>query len=163
MSLADEVASLSERLRAVEDTLAIMTLVATFGPSVDSDARKSASHLWTRDGVYDLDVGEWRGHAEIEAMLAGSAHQDLLAAGCAHQVSAPRIELKGDTATAVCYQQLVRAQDGRYEIHRMTASHWEFVRTADGWRVARRTNRSLDGRPAARALLQPSPTSAPSG
>jgi hypothetical protein len=100
-NLAHEVEALAKRLRQVEDTLAIMALVANFGPSVDGDARQSAIALWKRDGVYDLDAGEWRGHAEIEAMLASSAHQDLLAAGCAHQVSVPRLEVNGDSATAI--------------------------------------------------------------
>jgi hypothetical protein len=114
---------------------------------------RESSTCRTRDGIYDLGVSQWRGQAEIEAMLAGAEHQDLLAAGCAHQVSAPCVELEGDTATVTCYQQLVRRRAGRFEIHHMSANKLDLVRTAEGWRIARRTSRLLDGRPDARALL----------
>jgi hypothetical protein len=33
--------------------------------------------------------------------------------------------------------------DGRHRMFRLAANRWEFVRTADGWRVERRTNRVL--------------------
>jgi hypothetical protein len=37
--------------------------------------------------------------------------------------------------------------------HRVSANRWEFVRTAQGWKIKSRTLRPLDGSPPARAIL----------
>ena len=38
-------------------------------------------------------------------------------------------------------------------MHRVAANRWEFVRTEEGWRIKRRTVRSLDGTLPAREIL----------
>ncbi len=39
-------------------------------------------------------------------------------------------------------------------MHRVAANRWEFVRTAAGWKINRRTVRSLDGSLPAREILR---------
>jgi hypothetical protein len=41
-----------------------------------------------------------------------------------------------------------------FRIHRVGANRWELKRGEDGWKVARRTLRPLDGTDDARALLR---------
>ena len=92
------------------------------------------------------------------AMVVGAQHQSFVHNGCAHLISLPIVTVNGDTAVATCYSQLLlRDNDddriggvwpggGRpYRVQRITANHWEFDRTGDGWKVRSRVNRPLDG------------------
>jgi hypothetical protein len=145
---------LERRVRELEDVIQIYRLMASYGPSVDSDSKTAASGLWTEDGVYDVDVAAWSGRPEIEGMLAGDAHQGYLRNGCSHQVAMPRVTLDGDKATATTYMSLIERDGEAHTIRRQTANRWDLVRTPEGWRVKVRTNRLLDGRADARELLR---------
>jgi hypothetical protein len=154
----ERIAQLEQRLRRVEDQLEIINLVASYGPLVDSGDGDGAAALWTRDGVYDVDTGIYEGHDGLAAMVHSPPHQKLIERGCAHLTTTPRVAVQGDTAVAVTHSQLlVRSRTGNYDVVRATAHRWELVRTADGWRVERRTSRLLDGGEAARSLLAPQP------
>ena len=59
----------------------------------------------------------------------------------------------GDEAVAVCESLLVRLRDGAYSVRRAGANRFELRRTPDGWQVAHRTTRALDGSAEARSLL----------
>lgn len=164
---AEHVIQLEARVGQLEDVIAIYGLVSMYGPSVDSNSRAVASGLWTEDGEYnvnpggawvrqggfDIGSGVWKGRGEIEGMIGAPSHQSRLAAGCAHQVSFPHVRVDGDRAVATGYQTLIMHQDGGYRIDRQSANRWELARTAEGWRVVKRTNRLLDGSEEARALL----------
>ena len=156
MTTADErIAALEARLRAVEDQLAIVELVASYGPLVDSGDADGAAALWTEDGVYDVDTGTYAGHAGLSAMVRSRQHQGLLARGCAHVSSIPQVRVRADTAVAITHSQLLtRDEQGGFQVLRATAHRWELVRTSEGWRVQRRTSRLLDGSAAARELLR---------
>lgn len=145
------------RVRDLEDLLEIQSLVAAYGPAVDSGAALAAAALWTESGSYDVDTGRYEGRAGIADMVASPGHQRLLDKGCAHVTGAPQVQVDGDAASAVCHSQLlVRREDGRgFDVVRATAHRWELVRTPEGWRVAARTGRLLDGSETARALLRP--------
>ena len=41
-----------------------------------------------------------------------------------------------------------------FRIHRVAANRWELVRTAAGWKIKRRTVRTLDGSEPAREILR---------
>jgi len=58
--------------------------MASYGPAVDSNLREEAARLWTSDGIYDVDVGEWHDQDAIASMLGEAFHQACLAAGCSH-------------------------------------------------------------------------------
>ncbi|WP_347956460.1 nuclear transport factor 2 family protein [Gordonia aichiensis] len=165
MTVDDRLAALEERLRLVEDRLAITDLIYRYGPAIDTGSAADVLSLFTADGVYDVDTGRLSGAEAIAEMVDGQAHQGLVHRGCSHVMSAPQIELDGDTATVVSYSQLVlrRSDDRAYAVLRATANHWELVRTPDGWRVAKRTARKIDGSAQVRALLGSHLTGAATG
>ena len=144
---------LERRLAAAEDLLSIYRFVASYGPSVDSNSLGPAVSMWTGTGAYDLDVGRWEGEEQLRALFEGGIHQGLVAGGCAHIVSTPRITIDGDTAIVTCYQQMVRNVGGGFEIARLSANRWELVRGDDGWAIQTRISRRLDGDPRARSVL----------
>lgn len=146
--------SIEDRLRRVEDELEILRLVSAYGPAVDAGDGRRAASLWTEDGVYDTDAGVWRGREAIAAMVAGEAHQQLLAEGVAHVLGVPHIRLEGDRAVATCYSRVFRRTADGFTPWRVAANRWELVRTEDGWRATCRTTRTLDGSAAGRDLLE---------
>ena len=61
--------------------------------------------------------------------------------------------LQGDEAAATGYTMLIARDGNDFRVRRPTANRWDLIRTADGWKIKRRTLRLLDGSPDARALL----------
>ncbi|WP_433220532.1 nuclear transport factor 2 family protein [Dactylosporangium sp. CS-047395] len=155
MRLEETVAQLQRRVGELEDRLALMQLLATYGPAVDSGAAEPAAGLWTDDGVYDVDPEVLRGRAAIAGMVTGEGHQRLIRAGAAHLQGLPHLQVDGDRAVATAYSQLVlrdEATDG-FRVWRTGVNRWEFTRTPGGWQVTHRTNRQLNGAAEARELL----------
>lgn len=156
-----EPGDLAARVWALEDGDAIRDLIARYGPLVDAGDCAGAAALWCEDGVYEVGgFGAHRGRAAIQALLEGEAHQMLIAGGAAHVLSPPVIELAGDRARARTYSVVFRRKGDAWEAHRVSANLWSLVRVAEGWRVARRINRPLDGAPEARALIGGTPADA---
>ncbi len=144
----------ASRLAALEDREAIRELIARYGPLADAGDCAGAAALWTQDGVYEVGgFGEYRGRDAIQALLEGESHQALIAAGAAHVLSPPTIVLNGATAQARNYSVVFRRTGEAWEAHRASANQWHLQRTTEGWRIARRINRLLDGAPEARALI----------
>jgi len=152
-ALSDD-ASVAARIAALEDREAICDLLARYGPLADAGDCAGAAALWTQDGVYEVGgYGEYRGRAAIQALLEGETHQALIAGGAAHVLSPPVIDIDGDRAIARCHSVVFRREGETWTAHRASANAWHLVRTAEGWRVARRINRLLDGAVEARALI----------
>ena len=142
------------RPRRLDDLEEIRALIARYGPLADAGDAAGVAALWTEDGEYDVGgFGIARGGAEIAALIDAPFHRALMAHGCAHVLSAPAIALDGDRAVATNHSVVFRRVDDSFEAWRASANRWVLVRTADGWRVARRVNRPLDGNEAAQALL----------
>jgi hypothetical protein len=139
--------ALAARVQRLEDELAILRLMATYGPAVDSGAGAVAGSLWHEDGSYDLEAGIWNGPSGIAEMVAGDIHQGFVHNGCAHVISPPMNVVDGDTAVATCHSLLLlrRAANDDYVVPSVRANRWEFARTPAGWRVTHRKNRLLDG------------------
>jgi len=137
---------LRARLERVEDELAIRRVILSYGPAADAGLASKAASVWFDDGVYDWDgKGEpHEGSAAVERMLDGDGHQRLIAAGAAHFAGPPLIDVHGDHATAVNYSFVVRSEDSRYYLWRVSAVRWDLERAGSSWRVRRRTNRLLD-------------------
>jgi hypothetical protein len=154
-----DVAALEERLRRLEDKEAIAELIATYGPLVDGGAADDVAAQWTEDGVYDVDEITMNGRDEIRSMVRSKNHQGWIAGGCAHFLGPVKITVTGDEAVAVCHSLMIVNRGGDFEkdpefvVRRATAHHFELVRGTDGWLVAKRTSRVLDGRAEAPALL----------
>lgn len=141
------------RLRKLEDEAAIAQLIASYGPLVDAGSAEAVAALWEADGVYDVDELVMNGRDEIVAMVQSPHHQGWITGGCAHFVGPPVVTVTGDDAVAVCHSLMIVNQDGQFVVRRATANHWRLRRGEDGWQVAVRTNRVLDGRPESPALL----------
>lgn len=156
MDAEDRIAALEARVRWVEDVHEIGQLVASYGPAVDSGSADAAGALWADDGVFDVVPWfELHGPGGVAGMVTMDGHQQVIRAGCGHVLTAPKIDLRGDEATAWNYAFHIR-WDGdadRFWIARLSANEWQCRRDPSGWRVVRRTNISLDGNDAARALL----------
>ena len=145
---------LERRLRALEDRAAIAELIARYGPAADSGDAAAVAALWEDGGTYQFDdtVLDTDG---IRGLVTIPTHVEYLRRGCAHILSAPRIEIDGDTAIAVTHSVVMLREGERWVGERVSANRWELHRTAQGWRVRSRRNRLLDGAAAARELLAP--------
>ena len=150
----DRMAALEERVRLVEDQLALYRLISRYGPAVDTGSGESAAELWEDEGFYEFDSSRLEGRNGIAAMVASEMHQSLIRQGCAHILALPVVDVDGDKASAAGYSRVYRHTDDGYEVWRVSANHWEFERTSEGWRATKRYNRTLDGSAEARELLR---------
>jgi uncharacterized protein (TIGR02246 family) len=147
---------LAARLRRLEDDRDIRQLIASYGPAVDAGDPDAAARLWASDGIYDVDGWRMEGRADVHAMVASAAHQDLVAKGCCHFLGPCVVTVSGDSAVAVC-ESLVLVRDGSekgaYRVWRATAHHFVLQRIDDQWQISVRTSRLLAGNPDAHELL----------
>ena len=160
--------SIEDRLREVEDRLAIYNLIASHPPSADTAASAHIRAIFTEDGVLDLGGDKTAaGNEAIAAMPQRPAHQAAIRAGLAHFAGLPHVTIDGDRAVATSYLQIIAPHPSAepievpahgvskgYRIHRVGANRWELVRTTDGWKIKRRTYRSLDGSDGALDILR---------
>ena len=161
-------ASLEDRIRAVEDKLEILNLIASHPPSADTGADYYTRAVYADDGVFDR--GPHAGGTskeEIASVVKTPAHQAAISGGLAHFCGLPYIELDGDRAAVTSYLQILMPDPNGsavelsnhgtskgFRIHRVAANRWELARTADGWKIKRRTLRPLDGSEPARQILR---------
>ena len=160
--------SLEDRLRAVEDKLAIYHLIASHPPAADTGTDRYYRDAFSANGEVDLGGGKGAsGNEAIAAIVKTPEHQAAIAGGLCHFAGLPRVEIDGDTAVATSYLQIItpdrqaapRELSGHgastgFRIHRVGANRWELERGKNGWKVTRRTLRPLDGNDEARALLR---------
>jgi uncharacterized protein (TIGR02246 family) len=153
------VESLAARVRALEDKVEIMQLVAQYGPAADSGDGAATAALWTEDGTFDV-AGHFRlqGREAIAGMLNDKAgHQALIASGAAHVLTVPHVVVDGDEASGRSHALNIRwdAAADRFQVGRVSANTWQWARTSQGWRIAERVNANLDGSAAHRQMLAP--------
>jgi SnoaL-like domain len=160
--------TIEDRLRAIEDRLEIYNLIASHPPSADTGADYYTRQAYLTDGAIDLGGGKAAtGNEAIAAVQTSPGHQAAIAGGLAHFAGLPRIELDGDSAVVTSYLQILtphptaephevpnHGTSKGYRVHRVAANRWELVRTASGWKIRRRTVRSLDGSDDAREILR---------
>src|SRR5512135_2630436 len=147
--------TLEDRLRAVEDTLAIYHLIASHPPAADTGTDRYYRDAFTADGEIDLGGGKGAtGNEAIAAVVKTPEHQAAIAGGLCHFAGLPRVQLNGDTAVAISYLQVIAPNreakpvelsghglSSGYRIHRLGANRWDLRRTKDGWKVTRRAYR----------------------
>jgi hypothetical protein len=151
MDIEQRLAALEARVRKAEDHLAILNLLSTYGPLVDSGQSDAAAALWVEGGGYNYSGGNSNGTRltapeQLVKVYEGAGHQALIAAGSAHAQLTPRITVDGDRATAIGYTFVVMQEGGRWVVLRAAVNDFSLVRTDDGsWRIAERFNRTLTG------------------
>jgi hypothetical protein len=147
---------LEERLQHMQDQLDIYQLMSTYGPSADSGSGDVIETLFTSNGQYISGIPgvDLSSAVEIRRMIEQPSQREFIDRGCAHMVTMPVVRVSGDRAIALCHGQLLRHQDGEFQVWRTSASRWDFVRTSEGWKVARRKNELLDGNSEAQNLFR---------
>jgi len=137
------VAALVERVRRLEDELAIQRVIAEYGLAVDVGDGERAAGTFTRDGVYDVDVGRMDGRDAVRAMIAGARHQSMVG-HCAHQMGPAVVrELTADRAIATGYSRVYLETPAGTHVYRVSFNRWELEKRDGAWLVARRLTRRL--------------------
>jgi SnoaL-like domain len=146
---------LERRIRRLEDESAIQRLIMSYGPAADAGLASFAAGAWLEDGVYDWDAERepHQGSDAVEAMLQSDAHHSLIGAGVAHFGGPLLVDIDGDRATALNYSLIMRREEKRFFLWRVSAVRWDVERSGSSWRVRRRTNRVLDASGAGRELF----------
>ena len=161
--------TLEGRLRLVEDRLEIYNLIASHPPSADTAAGDYTASVWTEDGVFDrgAEFARPTGRAAIAGGSSNPEHHRAIEQGIAHFAGLPYVRVTGDEAFAISYLQILvsdrvgpvfevpnHGSSRGVHVHRVSANRWEFIRTDEGWKIKRRTLRSLDGTAPARDILR---------
>ena len=98
------------------------------------------------------EIDELRSRLErVEDELA--TRRVILSYGPAADAGPPLIDIDGDHATALNYSLVMRREERRYYLWRVSAVRWDLERAGSSWRVRRRTNRLLDDSGAGRHLF----------
>jgi SnoaL-like protein len=144
-TLSARLKGLESRVRHLEDHVAILRLICSWGPAVDTGRSGDAGALFDEHGVLESDLSRLEGPAGVSAMVDSEGQQALIRQGCAHVQSAPVVTIEGDTAVAITYSQVFLHGEDEHRVWRVSANRWECRRTPAGWRLTRRVNRVIDG------------------
>jgi hypothetical protein len=147
MSTEKDLAAMDRRISNLEDKLAILQVVAGYGPSIDGGAAREAGSLWTEDCWYDSDAGSAgtegvHGRAAIESVSMRCGEAEI---GLAHISHMPLIEVDGDHATVVNHSNTFHQEGEGFRIGRVSSNRWDLVRVDGSWQIQRRVNRLLNG------------------
>ena len=147
------------RLLKAEDHLAILNLLMSYGPLVDSATAEPAAALWVEGGGYNFTMPDGTANRliapdEVAGIYSWPGHLDMVNSGCAHMTATPKITVDGDNAQAVGYSVVVLREGDRWVLYRAAVNHWTLARTGDGWRIVERYNRALDGSPESHQTMQ---------
>jgi hypothetical protein len=119
----------------------LVALTIRYATAIDSQRYELLSTVFTADADLDYgEVGHWTGAAEITEFM-DLAHRG--AANTMHRMSNQVIAVDGDTATMRTYvDALILGPDGS-GVNAIGFYDDEAVRTADGWRIGKRTFRPV--------------------
>ncbi len=160
--------TIEDRLAAIEDRLAIYTLIASHPPSADTAFADYTRSVYLDDGVFDRGPGleGARGVDAIASFTLKPEHEEAIRGGLAHFVSLPLIDLRGAEAFVTSYLQIVQLDreaplrdlpnhgpSHGYRIHRVLVNRWHLVKRGPEWWVQSRTLLPVDGSAAPRQLL----------
>ena len=147
--------SVEDRLRAVEDRLAIAQLICGYGYAVDGCNAEAVGSFYAEDGVYAVaGSSTWAGREAVAGITASPGHLGLVTAGCAHISTHPSIVRDGDRAVATCHTLVASKREDGYYLARLSASRIQVSRKPEGgWQIDHRQNYLLDGAKEGPALL----------
>lgn len=119
----------------------LVDLTIRYATAIDSQQYSLLTEVFTKNAQVDYgEIGQWTGGAEVAEFMA-TAH--TMAAHTMHRITNQAVDINGDSATLRTYvDALILLEDGAgvnpvgyYDDHA--------VRTADGWRIARRAYTSV--------------------
>jgi hypothetical protein len=149
--------SVEQRLRAIEDRLDILNLLA--GSALSSDVASEA--YWQSMFAHNAEMDRGGGHAvanrkQIMEIVRGTNQAAAIKSGMAHSLALPHIRIDGDHAVATGYLQVLvldpnsptvtlAGKGSRQALvtYHLTVNRWELERTEQGWQVSRRVIRPI--------------------
>jgi ketosteroid isomerase-like protein len=140
----------------LDDVHAIEQLLYRYAVAIDTRDVDALDDVFTPDARLDMSVAGTMTPAEYQA----KARRVLAELDATHHlIASPIVEVgaDGDTATAHCYYQAQHVRNDCADGPLLLIGGWiddELVRTAEGWRIARRRGRAVwfDGNPAVLGL-----------
>jgi len=162
------VEELARRLAAVEDRLAILTLLAGSAYSSDVASEEYWTEMFAEEAVLDRGAGRPtdQGRSEILKIVNGADQRHAIAYGMAHLSALPHITINGDTAVATGYLLVVvpdkdaskvelpgKGTSPGLSIYQLTVNRWELARHGSGWVVTKRVVRPLASDETSQILL----------
>jgi hypothetical protein len=150
---SERLAALEVRIQQLEDQAAVLQLVCSWGPAVDTGSSREAGELWDETGVLESDLSRLEGPSAVEAMVESDGQQALIRQGCAHVQTSPIVAIDGDDAVVTTYSQVFVHHEEAHRVWRVSANRWECRRTPTGWKLTKRVNRVIDGSPSPREIL----------
>lgn len=130
--------SLDERLRRLEDILAIQQLFIDYGLALDAGDLERYAQLFAIQGTVNLGpIGRATGRSEIQALMAQTL--EGLVGSSFHIVSSPQINLHGDIATSqVMWTVIHRDKNGQPQVTMIGKHHDELIRENGEWKIQTR-------------------------
>jgi SnoaL-like domain len=147
---------LSSRIRAIEDRLEILNLLA--GSAFSSDVASEAywTKMFTEDATFDRGTKQDKGRDEILKIINAPDQKEAIKAGMTHLAMLPHIKINGDSAFATGYLLIVMPDSAAshvkltgkgvspgFSIYQVTVNQYKLVRTIDGWKIIKRTVRPI--------------------
>lgn len=119
----------------------VFDLTVRYATAIDDHRYQLLTEVFSEDAVLDYgEIGQWTGGAEV-AQFMEQAH--VFAAHTMHRMSNQAIDIDGDTATVRTYvDALILLEDGS-GVNPVGYYDDIAVRTADGWRISRRSYTSI--------------------
>lgn len=120
-----------------EDRLDIIDVLVRYATGIDRRDWPLFRTVFTDDCVLDYgEIGKWNG---VDAVTEFMDQSHAMAGHTMHRLSNHAITVDGDTATARTYiDGLILAQDNNSGVNAVGFYDDELVRTAAGWKIARR-------------------------
>ncbi len=141
---APAAASTEQRLRAVEDQLAIQRVLIEYSARIDARDFEGYADLFAREGTWQNGNTVRKGREEIIAMLVGifgTPPAGFVNRGDYHLVSNPQVDVAGDRATARSrHLLLMRGPDGEPVPELAGLYEDEFIREDGEWKILRRVD-----------------------
>jgi ketosteroid isomerase-like protein len=130
--------SLEERLRRLEDILAIQQLFIDYGLALDAGDFDRYAQLFAVQGTVNLGpIGRATGRSEIQALMVQTL--EGLVGSSFHIVSSPQINLHGDIATSqVMWTVIHRDKNGQPQVTMIGKHHDELIRENGEWKIQTR-------------------------
>lgn len=157
---------LLSRLRATEDRLEILNLLAGSAFSSDVASESYWTKMFTEDATFDRGVKQDKGREEVLKIINAPEQKVAIKAGMTHLAMLPHIKLKGDSAVATGYLLIVMPDSAAshvklagkgvspgFSIYQLTINKYTLVRTTDGWKVTKRVVRPIAAEDA-RTMIQ---------
>lgn len=141
---------LEQRLRAVEDRLAILDLEAAYAVAWDFGHAQEWAEVFTTYGVFEMLPAGATPHVRVagHAQLRGFCEQINSEWSGLHYMHPPKLEIQGDAATSVVFfefRHVMRKFDGSHVRQGNTGGHYHtrYVRTPAGWRIESRVEKAV--------------------